>query len=90
MSDKPCVVRSVIVINRENCCYNRSQGMDLSVSKSAGYPSDASKCTGQVNGTGVYDCQGKVGTHLGISKAISSDYINLVEIRAYSYTLNGY
>ena len=72
MSEYPCVVRSVIFINKENCytlpislCYDKIIGAELYV----GYnhnPMYNVGCQAYPYHTGVYNCKGLVGTHLGI------------------------
>jgi len=47
-------------------------------------------CNANPTGTGVYSCGGLIGTYIGIGKTGATDRIAFSEIRAYSYTLNGY
>jgi len=61
MSEYPCVVRSVIFINRETCsaavsvCYNRIIGADLYVGYD-GNPMNNVGCRAYPYHTGVYNC----------------------------------
>jgi len=53
-------------------------------------------CDANPKSSGEYSCGGKIGKYLGIYKNIKNEknpglkYLNLSQIRAYSYTANSY
>ena len=52
-------------------------------------PSNNTPCNANPQRSGVFSCGGKVGFYLGLYKPVS-DYMNICEIRAYSWTANSY
>ena len=46
-------------------------------------------CNANPTSSGVWSCGGLQGKYLGIGKLIATEYLNIAQIRAYSYVLNG-
>ena len=64
----PTVVRDVILINREDCCPDNLIGSDFYVGFNSMPNWRNPRCNVFPIKSGVYDCGGKIGTHLGILK----------------------
>jgi len=93
------VVHTVLIINTENTSYiggishqndveGRIKGSDLYVGDNS-LPYQNTPCGANPQSSGVYSCGGKIGRYLGIYKKVQY-YLNISQIRAYSYTQNAY
>ena len=96
MSSNPCTVWSVIFINREdnintctNICEFRITGADLYVGNDPVSTKNV-PCNAKPVSSGIFSCEGLVGKYLGIGNPSATDYLNISQIRAYSYVVNGY
>ncbi|MFN9903174.1 MAG: hypothetical protein ACK55Z_31260 [bacterium] len=61
------VVRTVMIINREDCCDGRIVGTDLYVGDNS-LPYLNTPCGALPKSSGVYSCDGKIGKYLGLYK----------------------
>jgi hypothetical protein len=84
---RPAKISSVFIINREDGWDYRIIGFDLYVGNNP-LPKLNVACGANPMSSGVYSCGGKLGNYLGIYRPAASDYLNINQIRAYSYEAN--
>ena len=83
-------VVTIMIINRDENVpiADRIIGSDFYVGDNS-IAMNNTPCGANPQGSGVYSCGGKVGQYLGLVKS-NYDFINICQIRAYSYAANSY
>jgi hypothetical protein len=82
-------VQTVLLLNREDsCCQDRVIGSDFYVGFNS-VPNQNTRCNQNPQKSGAFTCGGLVGIYLGMSNN-KHDYMNICQIRAYSYVANSY
>jgi len=76
------IVKTVIIVNREDMVPERIIGSDLYVGDNI-LPYLNTACGANPRSSGVYSCDGKIGRYLGLYKP-SIEVLNISQIRAYS------
>ena len=80
------LIKSVVIINRTTCCYNRIIYTSIQVGNNSN-PNNNNACANNVDRDGVFVCASPLaGTFVGITKTSGGpNFYNIAELRAYSW-----